>query len=380
MASFDLSGWREAVPSYTSWSERASASWFRNIDINVFPSLYGGSGDDTVADSPGQRARSTSVGRRGERAEERTGAGLSARPRSVDSVDSTRERARRSMSLRDLALGEVAQGLSSLRNDLPSVPRVPRWRGVSGSVTPPHATEGDEERSSKGRPDKMPMAWALSEQLAEQFWGRKWAKQNGRAAARDKLRVLILMCETGGGHKASAKSLADALEELSPAPLDISIVDAFVQHTTFPWNKLPRIYSFLASKPRMWEALYKTTTAMAGTPFSVQEGLALSWIDCFTSCIVEEDPDIIVSVHPLMQDPVSRVVRRVAKWKAGRKIPFVTVVTDLVCMSARVCVCVCVRARACVCKYVFIHRGTRTRSGSTRPWTGVLCPSTPCVM
>lgn len=35
------------------------------------------------------------------------------------------------------------------------------------------------------------------------------------------------------------------------------------------------------------------------------------------------------AVHPLCQDPTCRVVRRIAKWKAGRKVPFVTCVTDL---------------------------------------------------
>jgi hypothetical protein len=35
------------------------------------------------------------------------------------------------------------------------------------------------------------------------------------------------------------------------------------------------------------------------------------------------------AVHPLCQDPTCRVVRRISKWKAGRKVPFVTCITDL---------------------------------------------------
>jgi len=83
-------------------------------------------------------------------------------------------------------------------------------------------------------------------------------------------------------------------------PLEISIVDVFVKHTSFPFNKLPKIYSFLASNPKMWEALYFTTKAAAGTEIDPREGLALTWIDHFTRCILEEDPDVIISVHPLV--------------------------------------------------------------------------------
>jgi len=48
------------------------------------------------------------------------------------------------------------------------------------------------------------------------------------------------------------------------------------------------------------QALYNTTKATAGTMLGVEEGLALTWIDHFTRCILEEDPDLIVSVHPLV--------------------------------------------------------------------------------
>jgi len=44
-----------------------------------------------------------------------------------------------------------------------------------------------------------------------------------------------------------------------------------VKHTSFPFNKLPRIYAFLASNPKMWEALYNSTKAAAGTMLGVEE-------------------------------------------------------------------------------------------------------------
>ena len=60
-----------------------------------------------------------------------------------------------------------------------------------------------------------------------------------------------------------------------------------------------------------------------------EEPLALAWDADFQKCIEKENPDIIVSVHPLCQDAVARVCRRIANWKSGRKVPFVTCITDL---------------------------------------------------
>jgi hypothetical protein len=51
------------------------------------------------------------------------------------------------------------------------------------------------------------MAWVLHEKLYGQYWMKKWEK----LPTPTKKRVLILMCCTGGGHKASATALSEAL-------------------------------------------------------------------------------------------------------------------------------------------------------------------------
>eukprot|EP00960_Hanusia_phi_P045008 756974-Hanusia_phi.AAC.10 len=185
---------------------------------------------------------------------------------------------------------------------------------------------GNEEEGRSAGGSFYNLAWALSHRLAQRFWERRWrSRSHGETT-----RVLILMSETGGGHKASAWSIAEALEAQADHPLQISIVDMFVRHTNFPFNRLPKLYSFLSNKPRMWEAVYKTTKMTAGTMLGCQEALSLAWIDHFHRCVEEEDPDIIISVHPLVQDGVARVVRRIRSWKNGRDIVLVTIVTDLV--------------------------------------------------
>ncbi len=42
--------------------------------------------------------------------------------------------------------------------------------------------------------------------------------------------------------QASARSIADALEELAPNRLSVRIVDVFVEHTNFPFNRFPKMY------------------------------------------------------------------------------------------------------------------------------------------
>ena len=118
------------------------------------------------------------------------------------------------------------------------------------------------------------MAWVLHEKLYGQYWMKKWEK----LPTPTKKRVLILMCCTGGGHKASATALSEALTELAePDSLDISIVDVFVEHTNFPFNRFPSLYAWFANRPRIWEAVYKTTKMTARTPLGWEEPLALAW-------------------------------------------------------------------------------------------------------
>ena len=228
MSFMDTAAWREAG---ASWRQRASATFSQ---IPAFPTLnYAKSADEddehadyisqaqdsaSVAHCPtAQRPRSASATRRSSWGDVRTSSS-GARPRSLDSTTSStgrQERARDSgfsSSSLLLATGATLPFTGSWSsNAFPSVSglgvKVPRFPTLGSSKGGP-----DERSESAGRRNKMPLAWALSDRLASQFWERKWASQNGSTDSRGKLRVLILMSETGGGHKASATSLADALE------------------------------------------------------------------------------------------------------------------------------------------------------------------------
>lgn len=52
-----------------------------------------------------------------------------------------------------------------------------------------------------------------------------------------KVNMLILMSDTGGGHRASAQALEAALEELFPERIDVTMVDIFTEHSRWPYSR-----------------------------------------------------------------------------------------------------------------------------------------------
>jgi 1,2-diacylglycerol 3-beta-galactosyltransferase len=138
-------------------------------------------------------------------------------------------------------------------------------------------------------------------------------------------KVMILMSDTGGGHRASAEALRDALSERFPGHFQVELVDLWVKHTPPPLSQVPKTYRFLVDdvpwlfrfiyevgeKPEVLELIMEAATRVL-QPFVVR-------------ALQQHKPDVIVSVHPLMQGIPLEVLE-----KSGSGVPFVTVVTDLI--------------------------------------------------
>ncbi|CAM8969449.1 unnamed protein product [Rhodiola kirilowii] len=58
-------------------------------------------------------------------------------------------------------------------------------------------------------------------------------------------KVLILMSDTGGGHRASAESIKAAFYEQYGDQYQVFVTDLWSEHTPWPFNQLPRSYNFL---------------------------------------------------------------------------------------------------------------------------------------
>mmetsp|Transcript_50940 Transcript_50940/g.91041 ORF Transcript_50940/g.91041 Transcript_50940/m.91041 type:complete len:517 (-) Transcript_50940:226-1776(-) len=146
------------------------------------------------------------------------------------------------------------------------------------------------------------------------------------AALGRRKRILILMSDTGGGHRASAEALAGALEELFPDSIDIAIVDILTDYASFPLRNSVRDYKYLAANPWLWRFgfWFSQRQPVRCAAEAVVKGTCRGG---FRRCIEDYAPDMVVSVHPLLQTVPLHVL---TKMGGGiRQIPFATVVTDL---------------------------------------------------
>ncbi|MEZ4736358.1 MAG: glycosyltransferase [Caldilineaceae bacterium] len=137
-------------------------------------------------------------------------------------------------------------------------------------------------------------------------------------------RILILMSNTGGGHRASAEALKAGFTELYGDQFQVEIIDLLMEHLPRPLSWLPQTYSFLVNEAAwLWKLLWMT----GNHPITIRR---LSMIvarlgrESVARGFVAYQPDLIISVHPLVQEFTLYALRQIK-----RPIPFVTVVTDL---------------------------------------------------
>lgn len=138
-------------------------------------------------------------------------------------------------------------------------------------------------------------------------------------------KVTILMADSGGGHRAAAQSLTEALGDRAR----VTWLNLLDEHTPFPLNKVSDLYGpFVTHAPRLYHLLYRygstrsrmLLTQRAAYPF-VHRAIAAP--------LLAQEADLVISVHPLQNDVPLRVLR-----SAGLHTPFVTVVTDPVTAPA----------------------------------------------
>ena len=145
-----------------------------------------------------------------------------------------------------------------------------------------------------------------------------------------KKKLLILMSDTGGGHRASAQALDQAIQERYPGKIDVNIMDIWTDHGKWPFNKCIPAYRFLAKRPLLWSAFYSYGLFTPTRLFTEFDSHRLCYKG-FQQAIENANPDFVVSVHPLCQLMPLSIVREMNKKRPTDKprIPFVTVVTDL---------------------------------------------------
>lgn len=137
-------------------------------------------------------------------------------------------------------------------------------------------------------------------------------------------RVLILMSKTGGGHLASAQALRTVFAQEYGDDVQVTVVDLLMDHLPWPMREFPKSYGWIANRtPWLWRTLYQAghRSWIANPIIDATAQLSLTSIMWL---IVRHQPDLIVSVHPLVQELAIYALERLQA-----NIPYVIVVTDL---------------------------------------------------
>ena len=146
------------------------------------------------------------------------------------------------------------------------------------------------------------------------------------AQNRGPLKVLFLSADTGGGHRASAESLAKQFQIHFPGST-YDLLDIWTTDGIKPYNTLVQSYKHLSAHPRQWKFLYHLSNSR---PWEIGMDFH-SNLTCerrIRKRIASYNPDVVVSVHPAMNYTPLRSLRNLAR-ETGRHVPFYTVVTDL---------------------------------------------------
>ncbi|KAF9615181.1 hypothetical protein IFM89_022283 [Coptis chinensis] len=137
--------------------------------------------------------------------------------------------------------------------------------------------------------------------------------------------VLILMSDTGGGHRASAEAIRDAFRLEYGDEYRIFVKDVWKEYTGWPLNDMESQYKFMVKHVQLWKVAFHSTSPR-WIHCAYLAALAAFYAKELEAGLMEYKPDIIISVHPLMQ----HIPLWVLKWQGLQKKPvFVTVITDL---------------------------------------------------
>jgi 1,2-diacylglycerol 3-beta-galactosyltransferase len=142
-------------------------------------------------------------------------------------------------------------------------------------------------------------------------------------------RLLFLIADTGGGHRAAATAVERQLAETAPGAFEITILDPFSVAPQRVIADTAGLYGPITRHARwLWGGLYHATNNRPAVKL-LEKTVLRSVTAGIAGVIRSLDPDCVVSFHPLLNHVSVRAVR-----ERGRKVPVITVITDLVDIHA----------------------------------------------
>ncbi len=140
----------------------------------------------------------------------------------------------------------------------------------------------------------------------------------------EKKRIVFLFSDTGGGHRSAAEAIIESIDLVYPEQYQYDMIDFFKEYSPPPFNQAGPMYPRMSRIDFLWELTFK----VSDDPDFMRILYTSFWpyIRLGMYKMLRDHPgDIYVSVHPLINIPFLRAMRR-----RDVKTPYMIVVTDLV--------------------------------------------------
>jgi 1,2-diacylglycerol 3-beta-galactosyltransferase len=138
-------------------------------------------------------------------------------------------------------------------------------------------------------------------------------------------KILILMSDTGGGHRSAAEATAEGLKHIRPGEFEVQLLDFIADCTPFPLNRAGRLYrpAVTCGGP-LWGWFWRVNDGHRRMAILLK--LFTPWAKSRLAQLLRQTmPQAVVSVHSLSNHLAVQAARRLSK-----PIPVITLVTDLV--------------------------------------------------
>ncbi len=136
-------------------------------------------------------------------------------------------------------------------------------------------------------------------------------------------RLLILTCDSGGGHRSVADAIVGALEHLFPGRYHVELADIMADGFVWPLGVAGRMYGPVVNRlPRAWGLLWHITNGRRRSPLILRMVSPLA-AGRIRRLLLESRPDLIISTHPWANHIPAWLLQDL-----GWDVPLVTVVTD----------------------------------------------------
>ncbi|MBN1793263.1 hypothetical protein JW826_06280 [Candidatus Woesearchaeota archaeon] len=137
-----------------------------------------------------------------------------------------------------------------------------------------------------------------------------------------KKKILFLISDTGGGHRASANAVISALERMAPGRYDLKMVDFFNVGNSAVDGVIKGFYSRVIQRHRwVWGLTFSLTNNRVF--WRAVQPLYRIIHDNIRMMIDKEKPDLVVSIHPMVNTITKKVLDEL-----GQGIPFLIITTD----------------------------------------------------